>query len=90
MCSPVLTGRLTLQVLTDGGISPVQTIDQIPVTVVEHKAQVIPTSNMPFNDPLPPWEDMSPPARVGLIVLMPVLYLLSGFVCMVRGEDCRC
>jgi hypothetical protein len=87
----MLAGRLTLQGVTDAGISPPQHVEvHIPVAVVDRSVQAFPARNWPMQDRMPPWNDMPIATKIVLVPLLPVLFLLSGVVCAIRGEDCRC
>ena len=86
-----LTGRLTFQIVGDGGVSALQQVDvRIPITVVERNARVDRSHYYPRQDRVPPWNDMPLATKLVLVPALPVLFLLSGLVCVARGEDCRC
>ena len=86
-----VTGKFTFQTVTDAGVlAPQQVEIQFHVTVVEHSAEVMRSKHFPSQDRIPAWDDMSLGAKIILVPLFPILFVVSQLVCAARGEDCSC
>lgn len=84
----LLTGKLTLQTVSDAGVAELQQIDlQIPVTVVEHEAKVSRAHSFPAQATAGP---VNPLLIVLIILLAPIAIPLWILACTVGGQDCRC